>query len=76
MSNYTVNFNSVGRARATWSVDFAKRPDEMDIARAVQKKKCLASRFVDVEFINDDETEGDISAGFRTVGTFKVVANQ
>lgn len=76
MSTYTVNFNSVGRARASWSVDFDKRPDEMMIAKEIQKKKCLASRFVDVEFVNDEETEGDISAGFRIVGTFSVEASK
>ena len=74
MSNYTVKFHEVGRARISWEATFTRRPDEVDIIKAVQKKRCLASRNIEADFIDDNEMSGDIIAGFRTVGTFTVQA--
>lgn len=73
--SYTVHFSEVGRYRDAWCNTFRTKPDEVMIAHEVRQRKCLASRSIDIEFLDDDEMSGYIIAGIRSVGGFKVIEN-
>jgi hypothetical protein len=74
---YTVIFENVGRGKVSWQQDM-EHPSFVALSRAIKKKKALASKGIDFSYdvVNDDETRGTIFAGFRAVGTFRVVSGE
>lgn len=62
-----VSFENVGRDKQSWTEDF-RELSESALYRAIKKRRALASKdiFCDLD-------SGQIFAGFRCVGTFKVV---
>lgn len=71
----TVLFEDVGRGHRSWTSDIpwlGDCPDGECMERAVHKAKALASRDVDFT-VNDDGISGNVLAGMRPVGTWRVV---
>jgi hypothetical protein len=69
-----IQFENVGRD--SWN-GIIEKPDTKDVDTILnyaqkEAKKYLLSRFINVEY-DVLKNEGEISAGFRSVGTFKVV---
>lgn len=66
-----VEFQSVGRAKRTWTTILPEL-SEVALYRAVKQRGALGSREIDFDY-NEDEKRGLIVVGgFRVVGAFKV----
>lgn len=73
--NLTVEFIEVGRDKRTWTEVLRANPLDCDdieaaVERAVSKSRALMSR--DITAVMTDVDRGDICAGMRTVGTFRI----
>ncbi|RJO61077.1 MAG: hypothetical protein C4542_07265 [Dehalococcoidia bacterium] len=64
-----IEFKEVGRGKVSW-IEKINKLSHASLKRAIVKKACVLSR--DLDFTYDEEkNEGFISAGFRSIGTFK-----
>ena len=73
--SYTVHFSEVGRRRDAWCNTFRTKPDEVMIAHDVRQRKCLASRAIDIDFMDDYRMHGYVVVGSRIVGRFTAIEN-
>jgi hypothetical protein len=70
---YRITFAGVGRGKKSWVSTIKQVPTEAILARLVRKSGALMSR--DIECVFDEDQEyGEIYAGMRAVGAFKVEA--
>lgn len=65
-----LRFENVGSKNKTWECR-VKEVTETALLRQIRINQALMSRSLSFDF---DGQEGNVYAGFRTVGTFKVVA--
>ena len=70
-----VRFENVGRDRKTWEVELCEI-DYPSLYQAVKKKKALASKEIDFDWIGNDDTKGIVLAGGREVGRFTILPNE
>lgn len=68
---YRVTFAGVGRSKVGWVEVLKQKPTERILERLVKKQKVLMSRDIECVF-DDDEEYGEILAGIRPVGAFRV----
>lgn len=65
-----IKFENVGSGNKTWEAN-VKEVTEQSLTRSIRQNHALMSRNLSFDF---DGTEGNIFAGMRRVGAFKVVA--
>lgn len=71
-----IEFNNLGRGKLTFIIPYngaANNPDGIAEAAQREARKHTVSRFIDALY-DMDKNEGQIVAGYRPIGTFKLIA--